>query len=120
MGRCCSPEKPFTRLPLLLHSQEWGTDEIEYFHLNIRLNHIQVSDAVTGVMGDSARLKYDSDEQPILKAHDADGAGILDHPVDFYQVDSILSTPQSMAPPSQGTASSTLRMPAQASSQDSN
>lgn len=43
-------------------------------------------------MGDSARLKYDSEGQPILKAYDTNGAGVLEHPVEYYEVDSILST----------------------------
>lgn len=58
----------------------------------MQMNKVSLSEDVTGVLGDSARVKYDENGEPILEAHDKDGAGILDHPVEFYEVDSLLST----------------------------
>lgn len=58
----------------------------------MQMNKVELSEDATGVLGDSARVKYDDNGEPILEAYDKDGAGILDHPIGFYEVDSLLST----------------------------
>ena len=54
------------------------------------VNRVELSDTVSGVLGDSARIKYDEQGQPLLKAHDQDGAGILDSPLSAYLVESLV------------------------------
>lgn len=72
--------------------QEWGVSGSEYFHLNMRLEKVELSNAVSGTLGDSARLKYDEDGKPIMQALDKDGSGILDGSIEKYEVSTLLST----------------------------
>ena len=60
--------------------------------MNINLKKVELTAQVSGVLGDSARVKYDSEGDAILSAYDKDGAGILDKPVEQYIVDSLVST----------------------------
>ena len=46
---------------------------------------------VNGVLGASARMKYSKAGNPILKALNKDGEGILDKPVEAYEVSSLSS-----------------------------
>ena len=61
----------------------------QYMHLNLKIERVHLSEAVGGILGASATIKYDSDGNPILKSSDKDGAGILDgkgyeyEPLDF-------------------------------------
>lgn len=64
----------------------------EYFHLNMRLEKVELSGAVSGTLGDSARLKYDKEGKPIMQAYDNDGSGVLDGNIETYEVSSLLST----------------------------
>ena len=75
-----------------MKGQAWETTESKYFHLNMNLKKVELTAQVSGVLGDSARVNYDSNGDAILAAYDKDGAGILDKPVDQYAVDSLLST----------------------------
>lgn len=55
------------------------------------LKKVGLTAKVCGILGDSARIKYDSNGDAILAAYDKDGAGILNKPLDQYVVDSLLS-----------------------------
>lgn len=72
--------------------QAWDEAGVKYYHLNMQINKVELTEKVTGVLGDSARLKYDENGKAILEAYDKDGMGILDNSVGFYVVDSLLST----------------------------
>ena len=54
------------------------------------MDSIQVSSAVNGILGASARLKYDEAGNKIMKAYDKNGLGVLDMPVEDYEVSDIL------------------------------
>ena len=58
----------------------------------MNLKKVGLTAKVSGILGDSARIKYDSNGDAILAAYDKDGAGILDKPLEQYIVDSLLST----------------------------
>lgn len=58
----------------------------------MNLKRVGLTTKVCGILGDSARIKYDSNGDAILAAYDKDGAGILNRPLDQYVVDSLLST----------------------------
>ena len=73
-------------------SQAWEVAESKYFHLNMNLKKVELTAQVSGVWGDSARIKYDSNGDAILAPSDKDGAGILDKPIEQYVVDSLVST----------------------------
>ena len=72
--------------------QAWEATESKYSHLNLNLKKVALTAQVSGVLGDSARVKYDSEGNAILSAYDKDGAGILDKPLDQYVVDSLVAT----------------------------
>ena len=72
--------------------QAWEVTRSKYFHLNMNLKKVELTAQVSGVWGDSARIKYDSNGEAVLSTSDKDGAGILDKPVEQYVVDSLLST----------------------------
>ena len=82
-----------------LASQAWQVSESKYFHLNMNLQKIELTAQVSGVLGDSARVKYDSKGDAIFTASDKDGAGILDKPLEQYIMDSLVST---SVPPFEG------------------
>ena len=62
----------------------------------MKLERVELSDAVSGTLGDSARLKYDDNGKPIMQAYDKDGAGVLDGSIETYEVSSLLSTEHSL------------------------
>lgn len=84
--------------------QAWDETGIKYYHLNMQMNKVELTEKVTGVLGDSARLKYDENGEAILEAYDKDGMGILDNPVEFYEVDSLLSTAKVVTSNKKGSA----------------
>ena len=63
----------------------------EYYHLNLHLNHVKLSSNVSGVLGDSSRVKYDSEGKPIMVGIDDQGTGILDKAVESYVVETMLA-----------------------------
>jgi len=64
----------------------------QYSHLNLHMGRLVVSDAIHGLIGVSARLKYDKDGHPIMQGHDKNGAGIIDGLVSDYCVEDILAS----------------------------
>eukprot|EP00958_Prasinococcus_capsulatus_P029388 scaffold7404_cov363-Prasinococcus_capsulatus_cf.AAC.4 len=74
---------------------EWeigdSEERAEYGHLNLKVHEIYVTSHINGVLGASARMKYDEEGMPILKALDKDGKGVLDGNVESYEVPSLLS-----------------------------
>ena len=64
---------------------------MDYAHCNLRILEISMSSRVDGLLGASTRLKLDQKGNPILKAFDKDGAGVLEHPPQYYKVDTITS-----------------------------
>ena len=74
--------------------QEWDVSASEYYHLNLNLRPISLSDRVSGILGDTSRLKFDAQGNPILKAYDKDGSGILDKPIESYQVENVWDVTQ--------------------------
>lgn len=75
-----------------LSFQEWEVSESKYSHLNMKMTRLEVSDHVSGVLGDSSRLKYDDQGLPIMEASDKDGSGVLEGSVESYEVADLLST----------------------------
>ena len=52
---------------------------------------VSITSQVNGEMGASARLKFDENGKPIMKAYDKDGKGVLDMPVGGYEIPTLLS-----------------------------
>ena len=72
----------------------WEVDPSEiaqYSHLNLHMGRLAVSDAIHGLIGVSARLRYDEDGEPIMQGRDKNGAGIIDGQVSDYCVEHILA-----------------------------
>lgn len=63
-------------------------DTDAYTHVNMQVESISLSDAV-GVLGETARVRYDKNGQAILSATGPNGEGLLEHPVEYYIVDSL-------------------------------
>ena len=73
---------------------EWEIDESEdkgqYSHLNMKINMVILSETANGILGCTMRVQKDATGQPIMKAYDKDGLGILEAPVSQYEVSDIL------------------------------
>ena len=63
-------------------------DSDAYTHVNIQVESISLTDAV-GVLGETARVRYDKSGQAIMTASGPNGEGILEHPAEYYVVDSL-------------------------------
>ena len=63
----------------------------EFAHFNLKVNKVSITSQVNGVMGASARLKFDDNGKPIMKAYDKDGKGVLDMPVEGYEIPALLA-----------------------------
>ena len=66
--------------------------ESKYSHLNMKMNKLEVTDHISGILGDTSRLKYDNQGLPIMEAYDKDGAGVLEGSGESYEVEGLLST----------------------------
>jgi len=74
--------------------QEWdiGTDaQEEYAHVNLRIDHIEITSKANGILGASSRLKYDESGKKIMKGYDKNGLGILEMSVGDYEVPELLA-----------------------------
>lgn len=96
----CRPVFLHDQLPIVifflfffsLFFQEWEVSESKYSHLNMKMTRLEVSDHVSGILGDSSRLKYDDKGLPVMEAYDKDGGGVLEGSVESYEVTDLLST----------------------------
>ena len=66
-------------------------DTDAYTHVNMQVESISLSDAV-GVLGETARVRYDKNGQAIMSALGPNGEGMLEHPAEHYVVDSLFPT----------------------------
>ena len=47
---------------------------------------------MTGVIGQTSRVKYDENGMPVMYAQDTNGKGVIDGTAEDYELDSLVST----------------------------
>lgn len=64
----------------------------KFSHLNMKFYKIDLTESAHGLMGLTSRMKTNAYGEPITKAYDKNGSGILDGTYKDYEITDILST----------------------------